>query len=57
MGLDEAKNVAGRQYTPGQKQEQDEVAKGLQETHEQVMINYMEGTVDELIKREKENEK
>jgi hypothetical protein len=53
MGLNDAKNIAGRQYVPGENSTNDEVKQGLQETYEQVMDNYMEGTVDGMIEKEK----
>lgn len=53
MGLDKAKNVAGRYYNPEKKQANDEVDIGLKETHEQIIDYYMEGTIDKLIAKEK----
>lgn len=53
MGMDDAKKIAGRHYQPGKQHVQDEVDQGLKETHEQVANFYMEGTVDEFVRKEK----
>lgn len=57
MDTKESCKLAGKHYDPSMrgKENQDHLTKGLSLTHEQVIDNYMEGTIDHYVKKQEGN--